>query len=159
MWIKEKTVIDHVRESNAIEGIYREPTQEEVNEFGRFIALKTVTVEDLEHFVSIYQPEARLRDKIGLDVFVGNHTPPVGHPRIREILQDLLFGINIHSDINRVAMSRHVYKIHCRYEWIHPFTDCNGRSGRMLWHWMMRKAPLGFLHTWYYQSLTNYDNS
>lgn len=30
----------------------------------------------------------------------------------------------------------------------------HGRSGRMLWMWMMREAPLGFLHTWYYQSLS-----
>ena len=48
------------------------------------------------------------------------------------------------------------YVLHCRYESLHPFTDGNGRSGRALWLWMMggiEEAPLGFLHTWYYQSL------
>jgi hypothetical protein len=35
-----------------------------------------------------------------------------------------------------------------------PTTDGNGRSGRALWLWCMRgRAPLGFLHQFYYQTL------
>lgn len=46
---------------------------------------------------------------------------------------------------------------HKRYEFIHPFVDLNGRTGRAIWlHQMLQKqdVPLGFLHTWYYQSLS-----
>ena len=49
---------------------------------------------------------------------------------------------------------------HVEYETLHPFTDCNGRSGRMIWLWQMLKqdrlvAGLSFLHSWYYSSLEN----
>lgn len=38
-------------------------------------------------------------------------------------------------------------------ELLHPLTDCNGCSGRILWMWMTREAPLGFLHTFHYRAL------
>lgn len=50
----------------------------------------------------------------------------------------------------------HPYEAHRLYERIHPFVDLNGRTGRAIWlHQMLGKqdVPLGFLHTWYYQSL------
>lgn len=80
----------------------------------------------------------------GLNVVVGRYRPPLGGPNIRATLQKLL---------------RHPhdpYLIHQAYEALHPFTDGNGRSGRALWLHMMGgpdAVPLGFLHTWYYQSL------
>lgn len=46
------------------------------------------------------------------------------------------------------------FTTHLRYESIHPFSDGNGRSGRALWLWQMKgRAPLGFLHQFYYQTL------
>ena len=41
----------HVRDSNLIEGIRRDPTDEEIYEHMRFLSLKKVTVEDLQQFV------------------------------------------------------------------------------------------------------------
>lgn len=134
-----------ILESNAIEGICREPTHEEISEYQRFMDLDEVTIDDLIQFVSVYEQDARLRDQMGLDVRVGNYTPQRGGPDIRDKLSKLLDKIN--------GESITPYKAHCLYETIHPFTDCNGRSGRMLWMWMMKESPLGFLHTWYYQSL------
>lgn len=137
---------DFVTESNRIEDIHREPTDAEIDEHERFIALDRIAVADLEQFVSVYQPDARLRDMPGLNVRVGNHYPPPGGPEIRPALEALLTDM---SD---------PYTTHVRYETLHPFTDGNGRSGRALWAWQMMNAhgriPLGFLHTFYYQSLS-----
>lgn len=135
-----------IQESNKIESILRPPTEEEVAEFTRFLALPHMTVEDLEEFVSVYQPNASLRDRFGLDVRVGRYTPPAGGPQVKERLEWILEQTDVTQP----------YHIHCLYEGLHPFTDGNGRSGRALWAWQMGPGnyPLGFLHTFYYQALS-----
>jgi hypothetical protein len=81
-------------------------------------------------------------------VRVGNHYPPKGGEFIVGHLEDILL----------VANNGHAspYEVHCRYERLHPFTDGNGRSGRVLWAWQMQKQYgicKGFLHQFYYQAL------
>ena len=142
-----------VTESNRIEGIHRPPTKAELAEFKRFMALKAVTVAELKRFVSVYQPDARLRDKNGLDVRVANHRPPSGGRWIRETLAAMLTNANQQRDEAGQPPAKIAYRTHVAYEWLHPFTDGNGRSGRMLWAWQMRRFPLGFLHHFYYQTL------
>ena len=144
---------EFVKESNRIEGIVREPTKEEILVSKVFMSFETITVEDVCGFVGICQPGARLRDKLGMDVRVRetNHAPehvaPRGGPEIRERLENLLANAMLSS--NRAT----AYDLHHAYESLHPFTDCNGRSGRIIWAWQMKDFPLGFLHHWYYQSL------
>jgi hypothetical protein len=137
----EKIIYNFVMESNAIEQIFREPAQEEINEFVRFMGLSKITIEELEKFVSVYEPKARLRDQYGLNVRVGRYYPPFGSPEIRENLKSLL-----DTDYDPYAM-------HLHYEHLHPFTDCNGRSGRALWAWQMQNIEGGFLLNFYYQAL------
>jgi hypothetical protein len=136
-------IVAFIAESNKIEGILREPTQKEIDEFIRFMGVESVTIDELARFVSVYQPNARLRDRIGLDVRVGNYLPPKGGAGIVTMLQQLLF-----EDLN-------AYEMHIEYEKLHPFTDGNGRSGRALWAWKQRDLKLGFLHKFYYQTLSH----
>ena len=136
-------VKEFIRESNKIEGIVREPTEQEIMAFIAFYFLEKITVQDLEQFVAIIQPGAILRDQFGLDVRVGNYLPPYGDPALRNFLGKLL-----EKDYD-------AYHLHVQYEKLHPFTDGNGRSGRALWAWKHRDLSLGFLHAFYYQTLQN----
>ena len=116
------------------------------------LALDVIRVPDLEMFVHTITRDHVLRDKVGLDVQVGNYIPPAGGSDIRTNLHALLFTLDARSP----------FETHLQYEALHPFTDGNGRSGRALWLWQMlqkggtsatQARGLGFLQTFYYSVL------
>jgi Fic/DOC family len=137
-----------VEESNLIEGIFRPPTEAEIREHERFVGLEKVTISELQSFVKIYQPNARLRSFPGMDVQVGSYVPPKGGDHIVAQLQALLMDVNAGEKLSP-------WEAHMQYEKLHPFSDCNGRSGRILHSWQLRRCSrsLGFLHEFYYQTL------
>jgi hypothetical protein len=140
-----------VVESNLIEGIkgFRPSELEAAQEF----LDSEPSISELQKFVGVCEPGAVLRDRPGLNVRVGSHLPPQGGPDIRADLVGLLKGAR--------SKTSDPYATHIAYETLHPFTDCNGRSGRILWAWQMVNQvdelglDLGFLHRWYYQTLSH----
>jgi len=137
-------VASFVAESNWIEGIGRQPTEEEVSAHLMVLEASELTVDLLEEFVNVVRPGAVLRERVGLNVRVGDHIAPPGGPDIRIRLRKLL---------RTKATPFHTY---CAFQRLHPFSDGNGRSGRALWLRKMggpENAPLGFLQHWHYQSL------
>lgn len=143
-------LVRFVEESNRIEGITRPPTEAEIAEHVDFLADAKVSVASLEHLVETICGEA-LRDRPGMNVRVGNHYPPKGGAFVRIRLDELCALVNQRQTTP--------FRTHVRYEGLHPFMDGNGRSGRALWLWMMQREglgrveKLGFLHTFYYQTL------
>jgi hypothetical protein len=144
-------VTEMVAESLRIEGITRNPSEAEKTEFVRFVGRDKITINELKKFVEVYEPGAQLRNQVGLDVSVGDYLAPLGGPGVEQALESLLDFTCVSHDL-----SPSPWFIHTQYELLHPFTDCNGRSGRALWYWTMRGTPLfklGFLHAFYYQTL------
>lgn len=144
-----------VAENNRIEGITRLPTREEIEAHEAFLALGDVAAWSLMDFVAVVAPGHRARYEDGANVYVGDHVAPPGGPEIASALQEIVSAAGGGADPRA---------IHLAYEHLHPFTDGNGRSGRVLWLWCMRKAgrldevlDLGFLRLWYYESLRAYD--
>ena len=137
-------------ESNAIEGIFHNVTDQEVALANLFLALPEVWVGDVCALVAGIQPGAQLREHTGWDVRVGSYYPPRGGPEIRAQLSGLLFELTTTDP----------WAWHLKYEGLHPFTDGNGRSGRLLWLYQKVRLlggfpNLGFLHSFYYSTLEN----
>lgn len=157
--IEEHELRRFVTESNAIEGIRREPTTAEMVAHVRLWDVdRELQVSDLELFVAALDDvnhQGLLRRERGDDVIIGGsaHIPPRGGPRVETRLVEIL----VDAGFRRTSP----YVTHARYEALHPFMDGNGRSGRALWAWQMLwqkwddsvGLELLFLHQWYRQSL------
>jgi hypothetical protein len=144
-----QTIEDFVRESNRIEGITRDPTQDEIDAANRFMILFQVSRHTIGLYQSVIAPDKPLRAEKGFDVRVGNHIAPAGGPQIVKALEAIL---------KRANKGAEPWLIHTEFERVHPYMDGNGRTGRMLWAWQMRglgRDPfaLPFLHRFYYQTL------
>jgi hypothetical protein len=146
-------LIDFIKESNRIEGITRNPSENEISCYEDFLLLKKLSIKDIENFVYTICG-APIRDKPGMNVRVGTYFPIFGGPAVRESLVQLILEIN-------KSFANSPFQTHCKYEKLHPFIDGNGRSGRIIWAWMKKRIGHDpffrpFLHEFYYESLQNF---
>lgn len=139
-------LFNFVVESNRIEGITHQNEHDAAfNRIQNFLELTALTIDALNEF----NTAGELRDRLGMNVRVGNHLPPPGGGKIAAELETIITLANTGS---------HPYWVHHQFEALHPYMDGNGRTGRAIWLWQMidqfdYDLSLGFLHMWYYQSL------
>lgn len=137
-------------ESNMIEGITKPLSLQEFMNAALFLASEVIRVDLLRNYLNIIQPDARLRSlPTDPNVCIGNHKPPLSGPAVHADFMAILEGAHDGDDPQ---------EIHIRYEKLHPFTDGNGRTGRLIWLWQMihhhdYDGRNGFLIQWYYSSL------
>lgn len=143
---------DFIIESFNIENIHpRFYSLEDQHHAAIVFLTEDLTSKTLLKLLSVIQPHAKLRDKKGMDVCIGQHFPPVGGGGIFPGMMAILTWA--------ADQARSPYENHLDFESLHPFTDGNGRTGRMLWLWQMIRSPYNynlarlFLHEWYYSSL------
>lgn len=144
-------LMEFAKESNRIEGITNADYNELMfNKLEAFLKLEKLTVENVCEF----NEWGELRDREGMNVWIGGKMAPAGGKYIRRSLQTLLSNISNHGKTSNVD----AYNCHLCFERSHPFMDGNGRTGRAIWLWQMVNQhdydlSLGFLHKFYYQSL------
>ncbi len=135
-----------VEESNRIEGITStEEFMDAMERTEKFLEIGELHIAD----VDVFNTAGQLRERPGMNVRVGNHTPPEGGQRMVYKLSAL---------VRKVNDGLKPYKNHIEFENLHPYMDGNGRTGRVIWLWQMVNQKgydisLGFLHCWYYQTL------
>lgn len=76
--------------------------------------------------------------KDGSTPYNAEYIPPV-HERVRPLLEDLVRVVNERDDMSPVTQAA---VVHAQFETIHPFGDGNGRVGRSLIHFVLRRREL-----------------
>lgn len=144
---------EFLKESNAIEGVFDADSLEQAaNAWYYLLAQKKIDLSVIKQTHKILMRDQPLPtyEKGNLrkvTVYIGGRQAMPSH-ELKEALLMWSFRMNKVWP-GRVDLETVSKELHVEYEKIHPFTDGNGRTGRMFMNWFRLKhgLPLLIIHT------------
>jgi hypothetical protein len=147
--------IEFLKESNAIEGVYSKEALDDSIEAWKF-AKGYLKYEINKRFISLIHKliMKRLNPEIAgkireVDVYVGNKFKGFRKCMTPEVIKDELKLLCNKGIYPYYLGKEYVKNWHIRFEMIHPFSDGNGRTGRILMNFQRLKIglPLLIIHS------------
>lgn len=141
-------IIEFLRESNAIEGVYDDDSlQQAIYAWEYIIEQEEITLYDVlrtHKILMLHQP--LMPDERGYfrrcAVFVGG-MQGMNHSKVPKVVAEWCHDMNIPRDA--LEFEEKSIELHVRYEKIHPFVDGNGRTGRIFMNYWRIKNGLPIL--------------
>src|SRR3972149_4652859 len=109
--------------------------------------VKSISTDSILKIHTIIGKDALDREPIGAfrnyQVYVGNHVPPKEN-EIPQLVDEILEWLNIKGKVLPAVFSSAI--LHYQFEFIHPFGDGNGRTGRLLAMWELYRRKFDTHH-------------
>lgn len=137
---------EFLRESNAIEEVWDAQSLVDAGIAWKYIkSQKTLTTSAIKKMHRLLMRGKLEKEYLGFyrDVPVhvgGRDVTPAFY--INEFMQEWTKEANM--EMNEMEIAHH----HIRYEYIHPFIDGNGRTGRMLFNWQRMRNGFPIVTIW-----------
>ena len=143
----KKEVAEFLWHSNAIERVYDDVSQEQALTAWKYLMTEkkmTPSVVLKTHKILMLHSKLYPNEKgyfRNVMVWIGGH-PAVNAIRIPELIEKWC------DEMNKKGGDEQSKQLHVEYEYIHPFVDGNGRTGRMFMNWwrIKNKMPLLTIH-------------
>jgi len=149
----DQTLIDFLRESNAIEGVYDDVSLQDALKAWKYLIkhdrLTPTIVKTTHRLLMVLQPIPRglkgaYRD---CEIEIGGRMG-LTYPLVPLRVKEWCIQMNTSWVANKANNDQDIIRDHITYERIHPFIDGNGRTGRMFYNWQRIQCGLPIHVIW-----------
>ena len=121
--IKSKSLIEHLEVKNhqsAIQFLFKDIKKDFIINEKWILKLHSILINSIRDDAGAYRDH-------GVRI-VGANVPTANYLKVPELMKNLIKNTNKNSN----DLIKHISQVHSRFEQIHPFSDGNGRIGRLI---------------------------